>query len=78
MAKKKKGSRPRYRSVTARSLSDFVGVVQDLQDEWSGLEAEQIQKDDGDAHIWFRGNANKDWELTPKIFRTNNENPRNG
>lgn len=48
-------------------------MVQDLQDEWSDLEAEQIQKDDGDAHIWFRGNADKDWELTPRIFRTNNE-----
>jgi len=74
MAKKKTGARPRFRSVTARSLPDFVDVVQGLQDEWSDLEAEQTQKDDGgDAHIWFRGNADKDWELTPKIFRTNNE-----
>jgi hypothetical protein len=72
MAKKKTGG-PRYRSLTARSLSDFVNVVQDLQDEWSDLEAEQIQKDDGDAHIWFRGNADKNWQLTPKIFRTKNE-----
>jgi hypothetical protein len=47
--------------------------VQNLQDEWSDLEAEQIQKDDGDAHIWFWGNAYKNWELTPKIFRTKNE-----
>jgi hypothetical protein len=60
--------------VTARSLSDFVDVVQDLQDEWSDLESEHIEKDDGgDAHIWFRGNADKGWELAPKIFRTNNE-----
>jgi FRG domain len=73
MAKKKTGSRPRYRSLTARSLSDFVDIVQDLQDEWSDLEVEQIQKDDGEAHIWFRGNADKTWELTPKIFRTTNE-----
>jgi hypothetical protein len=73
MAKKMPRRRPRYRSVAARSLPDFVGVVQDLQDEWSDLEAEQSHTDDGDAHIWFRGNANKDWELTPKIFRTNNE-----
>jgi hypothetical protein len=74
MAKKKTGSRPRYRSMTARSLSDFVDVVQDLQDEWSDLESEQMEKDNGgDAHIWFRGNADKAWELTPKIFRTKNE-----
>jgi len=74
MAKKKTGSRPRYRTVTARSLPDFVDAVQGLQDEWSDLEAEHTQKDDGgDAHIWFRGNANKDWDLTPKIFRTHNE-----
>jgi hypothetical protein len=72
MAKKQPGSRPRYRSVTARSLANFVNLVQDLQDEWSELEAEQIQSG-GDAHIWFRGNADKDWELTPKIFRTGNE-----
>ena len=58
--------------MTARSLPDFVEIVQNLQDEWSDLETEQIQSD-GDAHIWFRGNANKDWELTPKIFRTGNE-----
>jgi hypothetical protein len=58
MAKKKTSARPRFRSVTARSLPDFVDVVQALQDEWSDLEAEQTQKDDGgDAHIWFRGKS---------------------
>lgn len=74
MARNKKTTRPHYRSLTVRSLADFVDSVQMLQDDWSELEAVQTQRDDGaDAHIWFRGHGDKDWELTPKIFRTGNE-----
>jgi FRG domain len=76
MAKKKTRSRTRYRSVTARSLPEFVNVVQGLQDDWSDLEAMQTERSEHHgrlAHVWFRGHANKDWELNPKIFRTNNE-----
>jgi len=72
MAKARTRDRSRYRSAIARSLPDYVDVVQGLQDDWSDLEAEQTQQDGGDTHIWFRGNANKSWELTPWIFRTNN------
>ncbi len=77
MAKKaKRGSGTRYRTVTVRSLPDFVDVVQGLQDDWSDLEGMHSERTDGDgrlAHIWFRGHSNKDWELKPKLFRTNNE-----
>jgi hypothetical protein len=74
MAKGKKTTKLRYRSITVRSLADFVDTVQMLQDEWSELEAAQTKVDDGgDAHIWFRGHGDKNWELTPKIFRTGNE-----
>ena len=74
MAKRTKAKRLRYRSVTVRSLADFVDTVQMLQGEWLELEAAQTQLDDGaDAHISFRGHGDKNWELTPKIFRTGNE-----
>lgn len=76
MAKKQTRGRARYRSVTARSLPDFVDVVQGLQDDWSDSEAAQTERPEAAgalAHVWFRGHANKDWELKPKIFRTNNE-----
>src|SRR5580700_59641 len=74
MAKNKKAVRLRSRSMTVRSLADFVDAVQMLQDDWSDLEAAQTQRDDGaDAHIWFRGHRNKEWALTPKIFRSGNE-----
>jgi hypothetical protein len=64
----------RYRTLTARSLPDFVGIIQDLQDDWSELEdADEQAGDGGMAHIWFRGHSDKNWELTPKIFRTGNE-----
>lgn len=53
--KKKTAVRPRFRSVTARSLPDFVDVVQGLQDEWPDLEAEQTQKDDEVAIVMWGG-----------------------
>jgi len=74
MARKKQTrARIRYRSVTARSVPDFVDVVQGLEDDWSDLESKQTNADAGTAHIWFRGVPNKDWGLTPRIFRTMNE-----
>jgi hypothetical protein len=62
-----------YRSVTALSLPDSVGIVQDLQDHFSDLEAaDRQEREGGMAHIWFRGHSDKGWHLTPKIFRTGN------
>lgn len=71
MPKKLRTLRVKCRSLTARSLSQFVDVVQDLQEEWSDWEDEDTDTTDGGlAHIWFRGHSNIRWELTPKIFRT--------
>ncbi len=64
----------RLKSLMARSLSEFVDIIQELQDDWSDREATDTQSPDrGLAHVWFRGHANKEWELIPRIFRTNNE-----
>ena len=71
MPKKRQPPRVRCRSITVRSLGQFVAAVQDLQEEWSDWEEEDTKtKDGGLAHIWFRGHSDKGWNLTPKIFRT--------
>jgi hypothetical protein len=54
-------------------LSEFIAVVQELQEEWSSWEASDVNAPDEDlAHLWFRGHADVEWELTPNIFRTKN------
>ena len=74
MRQKAVSKRTRFRSITVRSLGEYVDVIQDLQDEWSDREdAETGSADGGLAHIWFRGHAGKEWELKPKIFRTHTE-----
>jgi hypothetical protein len=71
MPKTPRTPRVRCRSQAVGSLAHFLDVVQDLQEEWSDWEeADTNSHDGGLAHIWFRGHADKRWELTPKIFRT--------
>src|SRR5580692_11167495 len=71
MSKNRRTPRIRCRSLTVRSLGQFVDVIQDLQEEWSDWEEEDTNSRDGGlAHIWFRGHSDKGWNLTPKIFRT--------
>lgn len=74
MSKKHSRRRLRCRSITVRSLAQFVDAVHDLEDDWSDQEdAVTGSKDGGDAHVWFRGHADKTWDLKPKLFRTGNE-----
>ncbi len=71
MPTKRKPFRVKCRSEIARSLAQFIDIVQDIQERWSDWEAEDTNSRDAAlAHVWFRGHSNSGWELTPNIFRT--------
>jgi hypothetical protein len=74
MPKKQRVPKVKCRSELVRSLSQFVDLVQGLQEQWSDWEdADTGKTDEGLAHIWFRGHSDVKWVLTPKIFRTNTD-----
>jgi hypothetical protein len=77
MPKKRPTPRVTCRSLTVRSLGQYVDVVQELQEEWSDWEEQDTNsKDGGLAHIWFRGHADKGWALTPKNIQDKKQHPR--
>ncbi len=57
-----------------RTLPEFLSVVQGLRPRWREMnlptQSDRIRPYGEDRALWFRGQSEAGWGLTPKIWRT--------
>src|SRR6185436_478407 len=59
-------------NTEARSLSEFISLIEELTEEWTPKNVNWY------LQLWFRGHANKDWELKPGLHRLEDDAPGMG